>query len=375
MDRPLNHSVENIFTQVGQFDRYAIFDFYYGSDAYKQYGHTVYGYIIYSPTERAILKQNIQSDNIGDNDGLILLDGALQDKELNNTLATKGFWARDVQHLKAMDTKAITNEFENTDIKEIPNTITVPFNNSGFNIEGMQLLNFNNRIKYGIPFIPYEYQKYISLLFFKDPESVSKEDIAKYLIDSTTGFYYDDVTITLFGNLYRYDQSDKRINIMLNTALKNRRIARTNFICKHLGIAPKHIERLRISDHSTYLELMQVVLGFESATITLWGWKNHIYWDFERFIHIYLRHYKNFFISESSKGQGTNFQYRYKDIRRLIEIVLKNNQEAIEAKLGIGKPYQVQGDKGYYYNGNYYTFKIEKDGRLMQFHPQDRAII
>src|SRR5690606_15672685 len=83
MDLPLNHSIQNVFIQVGQFDRYAIFDFYYGSDAYQKYGNTVYGYIIYTPSERAKLKHEVNSNNIDDDDGLVLLNGALQDTEKN----------------------------------------------------------------------------------------------------------------------------------------------------------------------------------------------------------------------------------------------------------------------------------------------------
>ncbi len=38
MNLPLNHSIENIYVQVGQYDRYAIFDFFFNSEAYRLYG-------------------------------------------------------------------------------------------------------------------------------------------------------------------------------------------------------------------------------------------------------------------------------------------------------------------------------------------------
>ena len=78
---------------------------------------------------------------------------------------------------------------------------------------------------------------------------------------------------------------------------------------------------------------MSVIYSFEDEVLTLWGWKKHVYWDFERFIHIYMRHYKNFLIHESSKGQGTGFQYTRKDIRRIINIALDANKKAIENRL------------------------------------------
>lgn len=81
MNLPLRHSVQNIFSQVGQFDRYVIFDFYYGSEAYLKYGLTVYGYIKYTPSERAKFQKEIASGQMGNDDGLILLDGALNDPQ------------------------------------------------------------------------------------------------------------------------------------------------------------------------------------------------------------------------------------------------------------------------------------------------------
>src|ERR1700744_1680618 len=113
MEIQLNHSVQNIFIQVGQFDRYAIFDFYVGSNAYFKYGRTVYGFIIYKPSDRVKLTLEMHSDSIGDDDGLILLDGALPDENINRTLSTEGFLASDVQNLKAMDRGPIANEYNN----------------------------------------------------------------------------------------------------------------------------------------------------------------------------------------------------------------------------------------------------------------------
>ena len=157
---------------------------------------------------------------------------------------------------------------------------------------------------------------------------------------------------------------------ILDKALKERRHEREYYICQHLGIAPKHLNKLKITNNQAWNELMNVIYTFEPETLTLWGWKSHIFWDFERFIHIYLRHYNNFLIPESSKGQGTHFQYKFKDIRRVVQIVLEANKVQIEERLAAGKAFHIQNDKGYYYNGNYYSAKIDPDGKLVQFHPQ-----
>lgn len=147
MELPLRHSVQNIFFQVGQFDRYAIFDFYFGSDAYHKYGGTVYGHLQYSPSERARLQKEITSDNIGNEDGLILLDGALRDPLKNKLLKSEGFYARDVARLSAMDHGEISNQYENQSLKEIPNSINIPFHSNPFKAQHLELLIFRKRIE------------------------------------------------------------------------------------------------------------------------------------------------------------------------------------------------------------------------------------
>jgi hypothetical protein len=371
VELPLNHSIQNIFIQVGQFDRYAIFDFYYGSDAYRKYGSMVYGYLVYKPSQRAKLKLECDSENIGNDDGLVILDGALQEPEKNQLLRTEGFYARDIARLSTLDVAPIKNQYDNAHVKEIPNTINLQFNSSGFDGERMQLTLFRKRIEAGIPLIPAEERRYYSLLFLLEPKTITDQIKKDILTHPATGQFYDDVWITTLKTIVYADRESSPLKTTLNTALANRRIERVGFMCKHLGIATKHIDNLQRDNNDAWLELMKLIYGFEPETLTLWGWTQHVYWDFERFIHIYLRHYKEFLINESSKGQGTGFQYSLKDIRRIINLVLKANKDAIESRLKIGKGFHLQNDNGYYYNGNYYSLKIDPDGRLMQFHPQD----
>ncbi len=371
MDLSLNYSIQNIFIQVGQFDQYAIFDFYYGSEAYQKYGNIVYGYVIYTPSERAKLKFEINSDYVGNDDGLVLLDGALSDNEKNKLLKVEGFYAKDIRRLSTLNIGPVKNQYDNAEVKDIPNTINVDFSPDLFDGERMQLLIFRKRIEEGIPLIPAETRMYFSLLFLLEPDELSDDDKNTFLINPKTGKFYDDVVITSLKPLVYAGGKNSPFRTALNIALGNRRKNRISFICQHLGIASKHIDKLKEENDEAWMELMKLVYGFEEETLTLWGWAQHVYWDFERFIHIYLRHYKKFLINESSKGQGTGFQYTLKDIRRIINIVLNANKEAIEKRLKAGKGFHIQNDKGYYFNGNYYSLRIAPDGRLMQFHPQD----
>ncbi|MEJ7780844.1 MAG: hypothetical protein WKF68_14780 [Daejeonella sp.] len=110
-----------------------------------------------------------------------------------------------------------------------------------------------------------------------------------------------------------------------------------------------------------------VLLSFKDETLTEHVTQYPIYWDEERFIHIYGRHYVDYFINFSTY-KGTHFQYSYKDIRRLVCLILKSLQNEIESSLSNEWQYDKYGDQGYYFNGNYYTLRID-NGRLMTFFP------
>ena len=372
MDDTLDYSIENIYAQVGQFDRYAIFQFYPGSAAFQLYGSTVYGDVLYTPSERERLKAVIDADRVSNCDGRIFLKGALRNKALNLQLKNIGFLASDINRLSTMDMESVKNEYESKGTKRIPHTINVDFERGSFSTERALCYIYESRLQSGPPLIPYEHQKYITLKYLFDKAEIPEDVVRTHLFDAATGYFFNDVTITVFEFLHEQLPSDKKIKSFLFQALTKRKNERIKAICKQLGIAQRHLDNFKANNPQGHTELMQVIIGFEPEAIPVWGWRYAVYWDFDRFIHIYLRHYKEFLIQGSSKGQGTNFQYLYKDIRRLIEIVLKNNQEAIEEKLDAGKEFYQHDEQGYYYNGNYYTFKIDKTGRLMQFHPHKK---
>ncbi|MBE9584022.1 hypothetical protein IM792_06135 [Mucilaginibacter sp. JRF] len=371
MTKTLNHSIENIYIQVGQYDRYAIFDFYYNSSAFLKYGSTVHGLIIYTPLERATLEEAIMPGNNSNNDGLIKLD-VVEDNPFYKELRTSGFYARDISRLSALDSRPIEKVYKSSLIKEIPNTVEIKFKSNPSKLHALEHLNFTNRIERGLPLLPNEKQRYTCLNFLIHPNEATWAEVKKILDDNKTNTVYDDVVITIWSYYHNFvDNNDSSAKLLLNTSLKKRRVQRTEFILKHLGISIKVLDAFKGSNYDSWKELMGVVMSFETTVIDVWGWTHPVWWDFERFIHIYLRHYKGFFLTGSSKGQGTSFQYHYRDIRRLIEIIIRNHKIEIENCLKANKPYNRYDEQGYYYNGNYYTFRIDKSGRLMQFHPQE----
>ena len=55
-----------------------------------------------------------------------------------------------------------------------------------------------------------------------------------------------------------------------------------------------------------------------------------VWWDFERFIHVFFRHVEEMKFDDIYKDKD-NFQYAMKDVTSLIEIVLKTIDKDIQS--------------------------------------------
>ena len=84
-----------------------------------------------------------------------------------------------------------------------------------------------------------------------------------------------------------------------------------------------------------------------------------IYWNYESYLHIYLRHCDELEI-EGHFENKTKFQYTQKDIRRILKIAIENLKDKINEKLKEGKEFRIWGDRSIYFNGNHYSLHILK---------------
>ena len=67
----------------------------------------------------------------------------------------------------------------------------------------------------------------------------------------------------------------------------------------------------------------------------------------------------------------TSFSYKQKDIRRILSIAVKQFENKIQARLSKGLDFRTYGEKALYFNGNYYSMRIESNGRIHSFHPNE----
>jgi len=117
--------------------------------------------------------------------------------------------------------------------------------------------------------------------------------------------------------------------------------------------------------------LMESALKFEPGILL--HKKKQIYWDLTSYLHITMRHIKEFQLGDFAVK--TPLPYKPKDLGSLIEKVLMSIDDEIELHFKTeNKPFNRKGAMSVFFNGDYFNLKIDTDGRLEQFHSLGKDI-
>ncbi|WP_316818448.1 hypothetical protein [Pedobacter nyackensis] len=363
----LNFSVEDLFCQAGQYDKFVSVEFYRNSDAFGKYGESVNGKIIYGRKQRNDLTQRISVEDHERTDGVVLLNSSSKNQAVNKQLKTEGFLASDISSILTFLGDPNEVVYQKPGIKEIPNTIVIPFESDSFDLPKTQNLITSWKFRDKTKILDHELIRYYTnelIMGEEVPEAIK----LKFLYEDSGPGLKEDVLIHFYSYGYEKQLLDQQQKNHLNKLFKSRADRREELLKRDLSISNKRFEKFKLDFPDAYRQTRGAFLAFTNETLSEHKTQHPVYWDEERFVHIYGRHYVDHFINMSTYN-GTHFQYSFKDIRRLLCMVLESLQGEIEAALSSGKNYNKYGDQGYYFNGNYYTLKIDANGRLMTFFP------
>ncbi len=101
--------------------------------------------------------------------------------------------------------------------------------------------------------------------------------------------------------------------------------------------------------------------------------KKQIYWDLNSYLHITMRHIKEF--QMGNFASKTPLPYKPKDLSSLIEKVLESIADEIELHFTTqGDPFRRRGGMSIFFNGDYFNLTIDSNGRLEQFHSVGKKV-
>lgn len=370
------HTVENIYETFGQFDMVATFYFKRGTEASDKYGDHITGVIEYTFKERKNLENTISKCEYKGTEGIIKVRylNYDRDEEFAKNLIKNGFSTNDIEEIDYLPWERNNKFIDDNKEKKVPNILEISIddipNIENSNPDDIWMRLFENRLQDNEDLLYTEQCEYVGMLLAYTDGKIPPN------IKDCCGIGLDEIQNNSI--VYRqYLKSKERksgltkeervklIDLELSNSLKNIKVF-DNELVKAFGKSFDVRENQKLYDF-----LRTEVLKFR--TERLLQIKYNVYWDIESFCHVYLRHVKETKVEGNSSTKSI-IPYKYKEIKRLIDQVLKSIQDEIIDHFSKGerKRFFRSGERSVYFNGHYYCIYISKKGRLESFYPRDR---
>jgi hypothetical protein len=367
----MRYSTEAIYYYSGQFDKIVSVTFGYGTKSRELYGDFVTAEFYYIKDERIEFEKRLKQTPVPSTDGYVKLVVLVEklDDEKKKRLQTEGVLASDIVSISQFN-EPDENKFTKEEIKELPKPLEIKVDLSDFDNDSSVLWLNDTRIKNGFKLIPEEVHEHNAVLYKLYKDKFKKEDFERVFIDSTTGevhkrIYYHYLKDSFLKGKITDAQKDEFSEI-----IKERTGERADILKKELQRSTDKFKELGINYAVAINRIYQITMLFEDERLT--HNRFPVWWDYERLIHIYLRHVEGMQVGEKFE-EKTVFQYKLRDIKRLVEIVLEKVDDEIQKHFLENKDqdFKRHGTMAVYYNGDYYNIDIGQDGRLMTFYKQD----
>ncbi|MDR7210961.1 hypothetical protein [Flavobacterium piscis] len=364
------YSKENIYKNTGQFDKIVSVTFRFNSDSHKKYGPYIVGKFYYTPKERAENQHIVNNPNHEHTHGLIKFiasDSPEISHENKEYLKFDGLETSNIIEILGFNAPA-ENKFIKTELRDLPTPMTI---NSSFTKEDdaddMMLWLNNQRLKNGYKLIKEEMNQHNAILYRKYENRIIKPEEIALFRDSKTSQIKPELNYYYLNSKLEHGTITDEELEELKKLIDQNAVDKIQIIKQELEKSSEKWKKMGIDQKAALSILVQFAIHFETHRLT--SGKIPIWWDFERFVHIFMRHVNETKIGERFEIK-TVFQYRLKDIKSLIKIVLgiaeKEINRHFDTKPGI--EFKRQGERGIYFDGDYYSFRIDKDGKLMTFH-------
>jgi hypothetical protein len=365
-------SVEEIYVMYGQYDnKYITIEFHKFTESAAKFGRSISGVVTYHRREREELEKVIAEGNVPRTNGIVKIDCSNDDKlnaEQKKDLIKNGFKSGDIYEVLALNLPNVKS-YNQQGKKEIPNTINVNFNPTDFDPNRAYFWLYSRRIKNGDILIEEEWAKFCGLSLYLQPDSIQVDIIQIKAFQNgqkkpLVRFY------ELEAKLYATDISGEEI-IEFNDLLKQRGLERTIAIKSEIQRSTnKRLDVFEQEYPQIYEELQKSIVQFESESLEYYEMIIPVYWDYESFLHIYLRHCDELAI-EGHFENKTKFQYNQKDIKRILKIAIEKLKPQINEKLKSEQEFRIFDNRTLYFNGNHYSLHILSSGRVAAFHPME----
>ena len=365
----MNYSIEEIFVLAGQFDKVVNVSFKFSSDSRKKYGDHITGEFIYTPEERGKLQKIVEGQDFPRTSGFVKFNSLLSEltMEQKKELKQSGINTEDIGSILQPSNNSINN-YTNKETRSLPEPVEIKVDFRGVDKDALTINLYSRMISSGYKIIPYEQSQYYAAILNKHGDNIKDDNFKEIIIDKETGEIKKDIRYAqLERKLYSEEGLTTEEKNEFEDLIEEIMKVRVSISLRELEKSTEKFKELGINYPKALNTVTTLMTYFKPKRLT--HSRFPVWWDYERFLHIYLRHVKNTQIGERF-SEKTPFQYAFKDILSLIETVLKQIEKEIEEHFtkNPAKNFKRHGSMSVYYNGDYYVIQIAPDGQLMTFY-------
>ena len=367
----MRFSKEELYFQFGQYDRVIGISFETDSESYNKFGDFIVGKLIYTPKEREELHNTINSkETIPRTDGQQRFFENIKKipVEKRNELERYGFLCSDISLVQFMNVPS-DNEYVREEIRELPEPIKLNIS-SNFSAEETANLIIHyseSLIKSEYELTPFEWDEYNGAIWYNYPESIPEKVLKTTFYKPDTEELKDEIKFQYLNLKFECDELTEPELKEFEELFQNMLRERLNALEKELLSSTGNLKNLKDKYSKEFLYVYSMVTYFKPYRI-LHG-KHPVYLNFERFLHIYLRHVSETQIGEHFENKSV-FQYKHKDIENVIKYVLESINDEIQEhfETNPSKEFKRHGSRSVYYKGDYYVVNIDGKGCLMNLY-------
>lgn len=369
----MNFSLEQIYKLVGKEDRVSTLTFKEGSDALQNFGDFLTVVFLYNQSEREEMDRLIK-DEKSNNYGWIranYLGHELYTDKIEQLLVD-GINSEDIIEIFHFPSALKTNTFHSTKKRKIKkHIITMGTLPKGGDLGWMY--GFQKRLaENGTGVSPQERCFYLACKLFCEPENLSDQELKEVYGDD--GNILRSIEFEFLQIKQKHEEIGEVEEQILDKLLQMRYDEKVQKLDYYLNEAGSSLKKLSERNPSQATELLMKVEHFNEKRLSVNG-RYPIYIDVDSYLHIYMRHVEEFKINKHFEHKD-NFQWEEDDvflvmgnIIREIEVDYQKFREENPSLI-----YSKYGNQSIYFEGDYYTFPIESNGRISTFHKNRKGL-
>ena len=361
----MSYTLDVIYKLAGRGDKVAVLTFDPDSESFKIYGESLTVVFHYDQFEREKFEKRFQEKI---DEGTL---GSIKARYLGFELPKKKIESLKKDGINSKDILSIFQSWSHKNLyhkedKRTIDTLEIPLHRKAKGGDYNWMYGFKRKIvNDGCELFPYEKDFYLAMKMhfeedkLSDPEkeyvydnSILKESIERHLLD-----------IKLEKEIITPEEEKRWEEIYLKFMEGN-----LDKLKQELQDAGSNLAKLYSQNTGLYKHLMTGTYKYIPERLN--GLKGKpIYLDWNGYLHVFIRHVEEFKINNAYENKD-KFLWDPKDILTVIHKVIENVDDEIQGfwKVNPGQRFSKYGAQSLYFEGDYYTFHVEGDGRLSTFH-------